>query len=189
MPQPPRGRGGEVRRVHSVATGRDRAPRAVSAAVSRTPEATTPEARLRGAMALLAVGLAVSDAGDLSYADLKRSFRDALVRDPIDSLAVIVFGCSYLFYLAEQGENPRCVTFLDAVNFISTCLSVGYDDVFARTEAGKAIASFVMTFGPALAASALAPPAREVERDESLEVNRAILGKLDAILAALRKAP
>lgn len=147
--------------------------------------AATPAARLRGAVALLAVGLAVSGAGEVSYDDLKRSFRDTLKRDPIDSLAAVVLGCSYLFHLAERDANPRCRSFMDAVTFISTSLSVGYDDVFARTDAGKAIASFVMTFGPALSAAALAPPERE--RDESLELNRAILGKLDAILETLQK--
>jgi Ion channel len=147
-------------------------------------EALSPDARLRGVLALLAVA---AGTGELPYDQLKRSFRDAAVRDPLDSLAALVFGGGYLFYLAEQGQNPRCTSYTDAVLFISTCISVGYADVFARTDAGKAIASFVMTIGPSLAASALDRPAGEP--DESVELQRAILGKLDAILEALRAAP
>ncbi|XXY51760.1 ion channel [Sorangium sp. So ce269] len=138
--------------------------------------------RLRGAIALLAVGLAAGGAGELSYEQLKQRFRGAMTRDPVDSLAAMVLGCSYLFYLAEHEENPRCARFVDAVLFISTCLSVGYADVFARTDAGKAIASFVMTFGPTLAASALSGPAPQETQDQ----NRAVLERLDGILEALR---
>ncbi len=115
-----------------------------------------------------------------------------MVRDPIDSIAVTVLGGAYLFYLAEKGRNPKCTSYWDALVFISTSISVGYDDVFARTDAGKAIASFVMTFGPALAAAALDPPAGEEQAPtvtvspESIEVQRAILGKLELIVQALQ---
>ncbi len=114
-----------------------------------------------------------------------------LRRDPLESLAAVVLGGSYLFYLAEKGRNPKVQSFWDALNFIATSLSVGYDDVYAQTDAGKALASFVMTFGPALSAAALDPPASEVPAPtatvspESLEVQRAILERLTAIQAAL----
>lgn len=85
--------------------------------------------------------------------------RELAARDPVGSLATVVLGGAYLFWLAEREANPKCRTYLDAVLFVSTCLSVGYADVFARTQGGKAIASFVMTFGPALSARALDPPA------------------------------
>ena len=141
-------------------------------------------ARMRGAIALLAMGVAASEIEDLSYTGLKRSFRELLLRDPMDSLMVLVLGGAYLFYLAESEQNPKCASYADALVFISTCLSVGYADVFARTEAGKMIATFVMTIGPALSGAALEKPEREP--DEALELNRAILGRLDAILEALR---
>ena len=70
-----------------------------------------------------------------------------------------------------------------------------YDDVFARTASGKAIASFVMTFGPALSSKALDPPAADrpeptiTVSPESLAVQQAILERLDAILAQLRATP
>ncbi|WP_437807108.1 ion channel [Sorangium sp. So ce1078] len=136
--------------------------------------------RLRGAVALLALGLAAGGAGELSYDQLKQRCRDAMARDPFDSLAVMLLGCSYLFYQAEHGENPRCASFLDALLFVSTCLSGGYADRFAQTAAGKAIASFVMTMGPSLAASRLsAPPGAE-------DQGQAIVERLDGILEALR---
>jgi hypothetical protein len=96
---------------------------------------------------------------DLTYASLKNTLRAAATKDPVDALATLVLGGSYLFYMAEKGKNPKVKTYTDALLFISTCLSVGYADVFARTETGKAIASVVMTFGPALSARALDPPA------------------------------
>jgi hypothetical protein len=85
--------------------------------------------------------------------------------------------------------HPKCASFWDALVFITTCLSVGYDDLFARTDAGKAIASFVMTFGPALSGAALEPPAAEKARSEAeaLEVQKAILARLDSIHEALGK--
>lgn len=154
------------------------------AEAARAELAADASARLRGALALLALGAATGGADALPYDALKQRLRSAVVRDPLDALAALVLGCSYLFYLAEQGENPRCSTFLDALVFVSTRLSAGHDDGFARTDAGKAIASFVMTFGPALSTSALRPPAGEP--NEALEQGRAILERLDAILEALR---
>ena len=100
-----------------------------------------------------------------------------------------VLAGSYLFYLAEKDDNPKCATFWDALTFITTCLSVGYDNLFAETDAGKAIASFVMTVGPALADRALDPPAAEhpeLTHPATLESQRAIVEKLEAILNELR---
>src|SRR5262245_34276905 len=122
-----------------------------------TPLSTNPDAAALSALAQIARGLLGQQGGDLGWGTMKRGVREALVRDPLDSLLATILGGSYLFYLAEKGKNDKVVTFLDALTFITTCLSVGYDDVFARTEAGKAIASFVMTFGPALSSRALDP--------------------------------
>jgi len=151
-----------------------------------------PDTAALSALGQIARGLLTSQAGgDLSYGTLKSGFREAMKRDPLDSLAAVVLGGSYLFYLAEKGRNPKVESFWDALNFITTCLSVGYDDVYAKTDSGKALASFVMTFGPALAAAALDPPASEIAAPtvtvspESLEVQKAILQRLTAIQAAL----
>jgi hypothetical protein len=149
-------------------------------------------------LALLVKGAA--DNGLLeSWSEVKRELREGMNRDPLDALAVTVLGGSFLFYLAEKDENPKVETYVDALLFISTCLSVGYADVFAKTQAGKAIATAIMTVGPAMAAKALdapappspppasAAPASAANVDAALEVQRVIASKLDAILEELRK--
>lgn len=150
--------------------------------------AQDPGVAARGVVALLALGLvtaAPEELAEVSYEKLKVRLRDGLRRDSMNSLAALALGGSYLFYLAERDVNPKCQTFMDALVFITTCFSVGYDDVFARSDAGKAIASYVMTVGPSLTATALDPPAHAP--DDALAVNRAILGRLDEILEALRR--
>ncbi|HEY2513601.1 MAG TPA: ion channel [Polyangiaceae bacterium] len=95
---------------------------------------------------------------DLTYGATKDALRSAVAKDPLDALATLVLGATALFYLAEKGKNPKVKSVADALLFITTCLSVGYADVFAQTDAGKAIASVVMTLGPALSSRALDPP-------------------------------
>ena len=71
------------------------------------------------------------------------------------ALLSLVGGASVLFYWAERGTNPKVKTLTDAV-LLDHNVSVGRDaDVFAKTEAGKAIAAFVMTLGPAMSSAAL----------------------------------
>jgi hypothetical protein len=94
----------------------------------------------------------------LTLRGLEDRFRSAAKSDPLGALLSLVGGASVLFYWAERGKNPKVRTLADAVLFITTCLSVGYADVFARTEMGKAIASFVMTIGPAMSGAALDEP-------------------------------
>ena len=121
--------------------------------------------------------------------------------NPFDATVVTVLGGSFLFYVAEKGHNPKVETYWDALVFISTCLSVGYADMFARTPAGKAIASAVMTFGPAMSGALLERPAAASEAGEGkkepkealaeapgelLAVQRLIVEKLDAILVELK---
>ena len=129
---------------------------------------------------------------EASYALLKRRFRETLARDPLDSVLTIVVTGSVLFWLAEKEHNPRCASFFDALAFITTSLSVGYDDVFAKTSVGKAVASVVMTVGPALSARLLEHPlpvaggTADPAVHESLENQHAILERLDAILDVLK---
>src|SRR5215468_11170435 len=151
----------------------------------------SPDAAAFSALAQIARGLMAQQGGDRSWPTAKRGLREALLRDPLDSLAAIVLGGSYLFYLAEKGNNPKVESFWDALTFITTCLSVGYDDVFARTPSGKAIASFVMTIGPAISGAALEPPAAEqaAAEAEALAVQKAILARLDSIHEALQRRP
>lgn len=76
--------------------------------------------------------------------------------------------------------------------FVTTCLSVGYAGTSSRARTpGKAIAAFLMTLGPSLSASLLAPPAdeRRAAEEESVALQKALLGRLDAILAELKARP
>lgn len=141
--------------------------------------------------ALLAVAAtAASSAGvPLTPAGLKDLIRNAVAKDPVDALAVTVLGGAWLFYQAERGHNDKVKTYWDALIFISTSLSVGYADIFARTPAGQAIASALMTFGPALSGVALEAPSAEAAaaQDKALQVQEKILQKLDAILGEMQK--
>jgi voltage-gated potassium channel len=156
----------------------------VSNAVERAPSLDAS-----AALALVASLAGVSGEGGASYSSLKGGLREAVARDPFDATVVTVLGGSFLFYVAERGVNPKVTSYWDALVFISTCLSVGYADVFAKTPAGKAIAAAVMTFGPAMSGAILEPPAQSADvkaSPELLEVQRAIVDKLDAILGELR---
>jgi hypothetical protein len=127
-----------------------------------------------------------------SYDTLKARFRDQVERDPIDSLLFTVLGGGLVFYLTERDHNPRCGTYWDAVLYVATCLSVGYDDVFPKTRLGNMLASAVQTFGPSMAAAAFTPPASaaagrtSATSAEVLAVNKAILARLDEIALILK---
>ena len=143
------------------------------------------------ALAPLLAALAASGAVGQSYGSLKESLKALVRSDPFDATVVTVLGGAFLFYLAEKGKNPKVETYWDALVFISTCLSVGYADIFARTPAGQAIASAVMTIGPAMSGAIFDPAAVEGEAKpeappELLKIQEAIAGKLDAILVELR---
>jgi hypothetical protein len=131
--------------------------------------------------------------GETSYESWKRALKTSVSTNPFDALVVTVVGGSFLFYLAERGKNPKVKTYIDALLFISTCLSVGYADVFAVTQAGKAIASAVMTFGPAMSGAIFETPATRGAPGEApavapelLAIQRTIVDKLDAILGELK---
>jgi len=117
-------------------------------------------------------------------------FREKQAEDPLNALAFTVLTGAAAFYAAERGVNPKVSSFFDALVYVSTNLSVGYSDIFAKTEAGKAIATSLMTYGPALAARAFDVPhearerAQEGERSEA--ALRDIAGKLELILKELQ---
>ena len=158
----------------------------------------------------LLLAVAAAALRDPLVASFKDQFRDMMTRDPLDSVLMTALVGSYLFFNAEKGENPKVTTFSDALVFVTTSLSVGYSDIFPRTEKGKLIASALQTFGPALTARVLDPVAfgdrsraevelakaelckaelskAELARDEeSISNQRAMLLKLDAILEELR---
>lgn len=118
---------------------------------------------------------------------LQTDLLERLTRHPIESLTGFLLSASIAFYLAERGINPKINTFVDALYYISTCLSVGYADIFAQTQQGKLIATLVMTVGPALAGNALDPPGQAMTA--SIHGQEQMIERLDAILAELRQRP
>ena len=119
--------------------------------------------------------------------ELETTVIERLTQYPMETLAGFLLGTSAAFYLAERNENPKIKTFVDALYYISTCLSVGYADIFAQTQTGRAIASLVMTVGPSLTGNALDLPGRAAAA--SVQGQEMTIERLDAILEELHKHP
>ena len=119
--------------------------------------------------------------------DLQAEFLERLTRHPMESLAGFLLGTSAAFYLAERDVNPKIKTFVDALYYMSTCLSVGYADIFAQTQTGRLIATLVMAVGPALTSQALDLPGQASEA--SVHGQEMMIAQLDAILEELRRRP
>jgi hypothetical protein len=75
--------------------------------------------------------------------------------DPAGSLTELMVFTSTLFFLAENGHNPRVTSLIDAFHYVSTSVSVGYANIYPVTPLGKIIGSVVMLVGPSLAAQLL----------------------------------
>jgi hypothetical protein len=135
------------------------------------------------ALVPLALGVYAMRDSD-GYAELKAQVRAWAKRDPIDALVTTVVGGGIAFYLAERATNANCPTAWDGILYMSTALSVGYDNTFPTTPTGHALATFAQTFGPALANAALDPPAAQAEPS----LDREILARLDEIAKLLRDA-
>ncbi len=116
--------------------------------------------------------------------NLQSQLVEGLTRHPPESLVGFTLSTTAAFYLAERATNPQVNSYIDALYYISTCLTVGYADLFPVTQQGRFIASFVMTFGPALTNNTLDPPGRE--RPSSAKGQTAMLERLDEILAQLK---
>jgi hypothetical protein len=74
---------------------------------------------------------------------------------PARNTAAVVAASSAIFFIAERDHNPKVNDIYDAMIYCSTCLSVGYGDIFARTPVGKLIGTTLMTIGPALSGAVL----------------------------------
>jgi voltage-gated potassium channel len=132
------------------------------------------------------LALAAASSPDLARDMLNQvetGIRDGYAHDPMEATVGTVLISSYLFYLAERDHNPKVNSYYDALIYVSTNLSVGYSDIFARTPAGKALGSLLMTYGPAMADKIFQPPAKDgpVVSDDT----HAIVERLDRILEAL----
>ncbi len=119
-------------------------------------------------------------------AQLQAGLAERLTRYPMETLAGFLLASSAAFYLAERDDNPKVKTFVDAIYYISTCLSVGYADIFPVTQRGRAIATLVMTLGPAMTGEVLDPPGRAAGASE--RATEMMIERLDAILEELKRA-
>jgi voltage-gated potassium channel len=143
---------------------------------------------------LLALGLLLGVGSGKSPEQWLRGAHDLArtkqAEDPLNSIVFTVLVGAAAFYAAERGQNPKVNSYFDALVYVSTNLSVGYSDIFAKTEAGKAIGSVLMTYGPALAARAFDQPEeaqqRAAEGERSEAALRDIAGKLELILQELQ---
>lgn len=84
-------------------------------------------------------------------------FKQLVGANPLESLLALVGGGALVYYLAERGKNKRVKNLADAVEFTTTCASVGYSNIFPETAVGSLVASVIFLFGPALTAQALEP--------------------------------
>ena len=120
-----------------------------------------------------------------------RYVRDKQTEDPMNAVVFTVLLGSAALYAAERGKNPKITSFYDALIYVSTNLSVGYSDIFAKTEAGKTIGSALMAYGPALAARVFDPPHeardRTADAERSETALRDIATKLELILQELQQ--
>lgn len=78
-------------------------------------------------------------------------------RRPLDAAFTFLGSAALAFYQAEKDANPKVATYTDAFYYIATCASVGYADIFAVTQTGKAVAALVMIVGPSIASKILEP--------------------------------
>jgi len=104
-----------------------------------------------------------------------------LTENPCGKAAALVGMGSVLFYAAEKGRNPKVNDIFDAMIYTSTCLSVGYGDIFAKTPVGKLLGTALMTLGPAVAAQTLdgsANERRDALQAETLETLKQILKRM-----------
>lgn len=153
--------------------------------------ASSPSFGLEDIQRLIPFALALFDdrGPNSDYAKAKEGLREWAKNDPMDAILAVVLGGGFAFYLAEKDTNPGCKSPWDGILYMSTALSVGYDNLFPTTTAGHALATFAQTFGPSLAANALEEPAavKRAREDEAAEVNRQILARLEDIVKLLEK--
>ena len=93
-------------------------------------------------------------------------FLDWAEANPLEAAYGFLGSAAVAFYYAEKDVNPKVNTYIDAFHYIATCASVGYADIFAMTQTGKAIAALVMVVGPSIADRSLNRPILE-QADET----------------------
>ena len=106
-----------------------------------------------------------------------------LAANPCRNTLALIGLTSLVFYMAERGHNPKVNSIWDASVYCSTCMSVGYGDIFAKTPVGKMIGTLLMTIGPAMTNKALDGPAPV----DAAQTQKQILETLQDILCMLEK--
>jgi hypothetical protein len=124
-------------------------------------------------------------AGFLPQSDKIDEISATLAQRPAQNTLVILGLSAAVFFAAERDVNPKVTTIYDALEYCSSSLSVGYTSIFPQTPLGKLVATFLMTYGPALTGAMLDGP--KTTAAENPEMNRKILSTLESILAELRK--
>ncbi len=102
--------------------------------------------------------------------------------NPCQNTLALVGLSAILFCQLEKGRNPKVNDIYDALVYCSTCFSVGYGDIFARTPLGKLIGTILMTVGPAMTNKFLDGPAtepRDAVQEEILATLKQILRRLE----------
>lgn len=122
-----------------------------------------------------------------TIAEYRDCGRDVMTAHPLESLLALVFGGAAVYYLAERGRNHKVNHYWDALEFVSTCASVGYSNIFPNTPVGKIVASALFLIGPTLTARALNPPGSPEPINEPPSYDPAVVARLEEILQELRR--
>ena len=114
--------------------------------------------------------------------------KEALNRNPLQSLVGLVLAGSAVYWLAEREKNEKARSFWEALEYVSTCASVGYSNIFPATAVGRIVASALFVLGPSLAAKALDHPSNGGHPGGAAipPGQQAILTRLDEIIHELR---
>ncbi len=114
--------------------------------------------------------------------------KEVLNHDPLESLIVLVAAGAAVYWAAEKEKNEKVRSYWEALEYVATCASVGYSNIFPTSALGRMVASVLFVLGPSLAAKALDHPAAEsLEGGAAIPAGQhAMLGRLDEILAELK---
>lgn len=116
-----------------------------------------------------------------------------VANSPARNTLGLLLGSAAAFYAAERGHNPKVRDIYDALVYCSTCLSVGYSDIFAKTPVGKLIGTTLMTIGPSMTASVMNGPNIAMAQAESAtrreSVQEEMLTALKQIAAQMQSEP
>jgi len=149
----------------------------------------TPDSKKAPGLVLEPLFAGESRAAIAAYYTWRDRLHDYASRNPVETLFFLVTGSAMILYLAEREVNEGIDSYDDALYYISTCLSVGYANVFPTTQLGKLVAAMVMMVGPGLSAWLVESKtvSRHAQEAAAKDEHGALLEKLEAILQELRR--